>query len=282
MKEYSHEFADQWFYTPSPFEKSGGIWPIRSGRNEAKSHYKIGPRFITYYSLHFVLKGEGEFSQGHFKKTLKAGDLFCLYPKQTHQYRTNPNNRLHMFWLAFDGRQAQTLLHRIGISEQSPYVSDLISEDVKSTIDNLSSKFSRVRSSEELERISLIYQLFHYLFIRANERSLVKKVTESNWVQKSKEYMDMHYAEGISVADVAKFVNLHRSYFTNSFAEKTGSGPLQYLLSLKMKRATEMLKSTDFTVTEIALSVGYSDLYSFSRAFKSYFGMSPKQYRESI
>ncbi|GGH85871.1 AraC-like DNA-binding protein [Pullulanibacillus pueri] len=280
MQEYSHEYADHWFYTPSPFEKASGIWPIRAGRTSSKPHYKIGPRFITYYSLHFVLDGKGEFSQGAFKKTLRPGDIFCLYPKQTHQYRTDPKHCLQMFWFAFDGRQAQSLLQRIGLNEHSPFIADLISKEVRSTIEDLGNKFSDLKESEILDRISLIYKLFYQLSNRALEKNLVKKITSQNWLKRSIDYMNTHYAEGISVTDVAKYVGLHRSYFTSSFIKKMNMGPLQYLLSLKMNKASHMLKATNYTITEIALSIGYSDLYSFSRAFKSYFGQSPKQFRE--
>lgn len=280
MEEYSHEYADHWFYTPTPFEKSGGIWPIRAGKTLTKSNYKIGPRFITYYSLHFVLDGKGEFFQGGYRTQLKKGDLFCLYPKKTHQYHTDPNHCLKMFWFAFEGRQAQALLQRIGLSEHSPHVDGLISDKVKEIMVELENKFSDIKEMETLDRVSLIYSLFFHLSNEAVERNLIEEITSTNWLQKSIEYMDIHYAEGISVTDVTKYIGLHRSYFTNSFTNKVGVGPFQYLLSLKMNKASQMLKkSTNFSITEIALSLGYSDLYSFSRAFKNYYGMSPKEFK---
>lgn len=282
MKEYSHEYADHWFYTSSPFEKAGGIWPVRAGKMKAKPHYNIGPRFITYYSLHFVLKGKGEFSQGGYKNTLRPGDIFCLYPQKKHQYCTDPDNCLQMFWLAFDGSQARELLHGIGLSEYTPHAADLISKDVHNTINDLVIKFSDIKEKEILDRISLIYKLFYHLSNSAIEKNLVKKITSTNWLKRSIEYMKTHYAEGISVSDVAKYAGLHRSYFTDSFMKEMNTTPVQYLLSLKMNKASKMLKSTKYTITDIALSIGYSDLYSFSRAYKKYYGVSPKQFRDWI
>lgn len=58
MKEDHHEFLDIIFFTPSEFEKAGGAWPIRIGRNIAKTNYHIGPRTTPYYYLLFVLEGK--------------------------------------------------------------------------------------------------------------------------------------------------------------------------------------------------------------------------------
>lgn len=279
MQEYSHEYANHWYYTSSPFEKASGIWPVRAGETTAKPHYKIGPRFITYYSLHFVLEGKGEFSQDNYKNALRRGDIFCLYPQKKHVYSTDPDNCLHMFWFAFDGRQARALLQGIGLSENTPHVADLLSEDSLNTINNLGKKFSDIKEKETLDLISLIYKLFYQLSNNAIEKNIVKKISSTNWLQKSIDYMNTHYAEGISVTDVANYVGLHRSYFTGSFTKEMSTAPIQYLLSLKMKKASQMLKNTKYPITDIALSIGYSDLYSFSRAFKKYYDLSPKQFR---
>src|SRR5690606_37221192 len=77
---------------------------------------------------------------------------------------------------------------------------------------------------------------------------------------------------------VAKYIGVHRSHFTKEFVNEFGITPVQYLLSLKMNRAKEMLSEKSFSITEIAYSLGYSDLYSFSRAFKNFFGVSPTKY----
>lgn len=280
MQEFSHEYAYHWFHFPTTLEKTAGLWPIRSGRNKAKSHFKVGPRVITYFSVHFVLKGEGMIIQGETKKHLKEGDLFCLFPNQTHQYTTDPNNPLELFWLAFDGKQATPLLNRIGLSQHSFIIDSLINNDIISVLDELSHHFTNNIKDDELNRLSIIYKLFYHISLQTKERNLTP-VTTINWIQESKKYMDMHFADDITVKDVAKYAGIHRSHFTTSFVKEVGITPLQYLLTLKMNRASQMISEHSYTITEIAYSLGYSDLYSFSRAFKNYYKVSPKQYLKS-
>lgn len=279
MKEYSHEYAEHWFHNPTPVERSGELWPIRAGRNIAKPNYRIGPRLITYYSVHFVLEGEGMFSQNETKIRIQQGDLFCLLPNQTHYYSSDPHKLLKMFWLAFDGKQSAALLKHFGITNYSPHVSGLINEDIITILDELSSHFKRFAEDDELNGLSIIYKLFHHLTVQSKRKNLTI-TTPTSWVQKCKEYMDIHFAENISVNDVAKYVGIHRSHFTTSFVNEVGVTPIKYLLSLKMNRALQLISEGTHTITEIALSLGYSDLYSFSRAFKNYFNVSPTQYLE--
>ncbi|MEK3888190.1 helix-turn-helix transcriptional regulator [Bacillus sp. FSL K6-3431] len=277
MKEFSHEHAEHWFHNPTPIEKAGGLWPIRAGQNKAKSNYRMGPRIITYYSLHFILAGEGSFSQNETIKEIQQGDIFCLLPNQTHQYSSNPDHPLRMFWLAFDGRQANPLLKRIGITNYSTHVKGILSEEITGILSELATHFKKDDEDDDLFGLSIMYKLFHSLSVQSKQKDLTP-TPPRNWLQKSQEYMNMHFAENVSVKDVAKYVGIHRSYFTDSFVNEVGVTPGKYLLSLKMNRALELISEKAHTITEIALSLGYSDLYSFSRAFKNYYDVSPNQY----
>lgn len=277
MQEYAHEYAEHWLYYTTPLEKNGGIWPIRAGHNRTKPHFKIGPRIINYYSLHFVLNGKGKLVQGNMTKELKKGDVFCLFPKQTHYYITDPDDCLELFWLALDGKQIVSLLNRIGFTPYSFHIESFITDKIIEVLQEIIRHFQQYLKDDELQRLSFIFKLLHHLSVEASSRKL-STITPVNWIQKSKQYMDTHYTEDITVRDVAKYIGVHRSHFTKEFVNEFGITPVQYLLSLKMNRAKEMLSEKSFSITEIAYSLGYSDLYSFSRAFKNFFGVSPTKY----
>lgn len=88
--------------------------------------------------------------------------------------------------------------------------------------------------------------------------------------------------EGISVADVVKIAGVHRSHVHNAFIRRTGLSPGQYLNKLRMEKGAEMLMAQDMSVTDISYSLGYPDLFSFSRAFCRHFGIAPTHYRKQI
>ena len=71
------------------------------------------------------------------------------------------------------------------------------------------------------------------------------------------------------------------SWFIQRFKESTGFSPLQYVLKLRIANAQSLLEHTDYTITEIAGAVGYSNALYFSRLFHKYMGMSPREYRST-
>lgn len=91
-------------------------------------------------------------------------------------------------------------------------------------------------------------------------------------------YIDTHFAEDISVADVAAHVGLSPDYLTRQFKQVTGVAPISYLRRYRLARAMEYLDAGR-SVTDTALLVGFQSLAHFSREFKQELGVSPSQYR---
>jgi len=183
LQEYVHEYAEHWLYYTTPMEKNGGVWPIRAGHNKTKPHFKIGPRIINFYSLHFVLNGEGVLTQGKATRKLKKGDVFCLFPKQTHSYFTDPNRPLELFWLALNGKQVDSLLNRVGFTLYSTHIKGFITDEIRRLLKEMISHFRKNLKEDELLRLGYIFKLLHYLSIEATERNL-SAITPFNCIQK--------------------------------------------------------------------------------------------------
>lgn len=278
MKEFDHEFAEHIYYTASAFEKKGGLWPVRAGRNEAKPGYSVGPKIIECYSIHFVLEGAVDFEYKAGSATLSSGDLFCLYPHHKYLYRraisADKQAPLRLYWLAFNGAQAPYLLDRLGISREKPYLRDRLTPDTEAA---LRETLALMQGAGDDYRLSAaMYRVFGHLR-DARERDRAEP-GEEHWIATAINHMQTHYMEGITVADVVRVAGVHRSHLYSAMARETGMGPQQYLTKLRMERAVEMLKTRAYSVTEVALSLGYPDLYSFTRAFGNYFGTPPSRY----
>ncbi len=78
---------------------------------------------------------------------------------------------------------------------------------------------------------------------------------------------------------MAGSTGLNASYFGKVFKEATGKTPQQYLIGYRMAKAAELLKLTSMSVAEVGAEVGYPNQLHFSRAFKSVYGLSPRDWR---
>ena len=96
------------------------------------------------------------------------------------------------------------------------------------------------------------------------------------------DYMNAHYTENITVIQLAQKFSMSEKNFIRYFHFNTGISPKRYLIEQRMKYAGELLSDKKCSITEIAQTVGYSDPYSFSKAFHKYYGESPSIYRKSL
>lgn len=83
----------------------------------------------------------------------------------------------------------------------------------------------------------------------------------------------------LSVDDLSKEVGISRSGLYRRFSDVTGQKPTEFIRSIRLKHAAEMLHSTDKSVSEIAYMCGFSSPSYFNRRFKEMFGMAPSEYR---
>jgi len=77
---------------------------------------------------------------------------------------------------------------------------------------------------------------------------------------------------------LAEMTGMSAVYFRKLFTEIMGISPIAYVHELRIRKAKEMLRSDHGTLTDVALSLGYANLYDFSRDFKRHTGVAPSQY----
>lgn len=95
------------------------------------------------------------------------------------------------------------------------------------------------------------------------------------------EYIDQHYNEPISLADLANHFHFNPSYLSTYFSQHHGIGFNEYLNQIRIEKAKSYLENKNVSISEISGFVGYSDHSYFCKVFKKMTGMSPSKYRKS-
>jgi len=96
------------------------------------------------------------------------------------------------------------------------------------------------------------------------------------------ELLHTNLCSHISIADVARSVNMSRSRFGHLFKMEMSQSPAQYLRTLRMKEAQRMLSETFLSVKEIRARLGNLDRSHFSREFEKFSGFTPTEFRKRL
>jgi AraC family transcriptional regulator len=94
---------------------------------------------------------------------------------------------------------------------------------------------------------------------------------------KGKSYLEERLQENIHILDIAQEAGLSEYHFFRLFKTSFGITPQQYLIQIRLTKAWQLLKSGHYNITEVAHLVGFADIYSFSKAFKKRFKISPTE-----
>ena len=95
-----------------------------------------------------------------------------------------------------------------------------------------------------------------------------------------KNYMDTHYHENITLDTIAEVSHLNKYYLSHIFSKAFGISPITYLLERRILNSKQLLKSSDYNITQIAHMTGFSSANYFSQSFKRSTGMTPAAYRK--
>jgi len=112
-----------------------------------------------------------------------------------------------------------------------------------------------------------------------NARGIQTK-KESSIIENALAYIGNNYNKDISLVDVSREVNISPYYFSKVFKDETGWNFIEYLTNLRIEKAKELLSSTECSMKEICVMVGYSEPNYFSRTFKKNVGVTPTEYKE--
>ncbi|MEV5025765.1 response regulator transcription factor [Paenibacillus sp. LPE1-1-1.1] len=140
--------------------------------------------------------------------------------------------------------------------------------DCQMTIGDFHSREQILEQLEELARLVM------------DEAMKTRSSSGQSIVKTIQKYVDDNFAYELTLASLAGMFHLNETYLSGLFKLHVGVTFSEYLTSLRMKKAGELLAQSELKLTDIAMLVGISSSSYFSTSFKKYYGLSPKEYRE--
>ncbi|MGG1551082.1 response regulator transcription factor [Paenibacillus ferrarius] len=109
-----------------------------------------------------------------------------------------------------------------------------------------------------------------------------RKGKQKDPIEEAKQYMENRLAEDVSLEEVAEYVGLNPSYFSQLFKQSTNETFVQYRTRRRMEKAKKLLEQPQWRITDISGEVGYADHPHFTKTFKKYEGCLPSEYRHKM
>ncbi|RUS46561.1 AraC family transcriptional regulator [Cohnella sp. AR92] len=250
------------------------------GKEDCAPLHSFGPGIRDVYKFHFIHKGQGIVKVGGETYALSAGQAFVIYPNVVIFYQADEHDPWTYSYCGFRGNLAEGWMARTSLAPEQPvFAMDL--QVMPYLYEQLTETLAH-ESSRDLRLNAVMYRFMTALIetlpaCPAEEAGGAKKANV--YVHRAMEYIHAHYAESLSVEQLASDLGLDRKYFSAIFKEGRGLPPQQYLMQYRMRKACELLRGSTFSVGEIARSVGYEDALLFSKMFKKFAGASPTEYR---
>ena len=111
-------------------------------------------------------------------------------------------------------------------------------------------------------------------------QSALNKATQ-HLIRTAMAYIHVHFAEPISREEIAEQIGISPDYLTDCFRQELGITPITYLRRYRIRQACELLRSSEQSITQVALAVGFSDSAHFTRTFQRELNMTPRAFRRS-
>ncbi|MBQ9334148.1 MAG: helix-turn-helix transcriptional regulator [Lachnospiraceae bacterium] len=130
--------------------------------------------------------------------------------------------------------------------------------------------------------MSLLVLLARFSLSRSNDNQTTSNITKKKHFNRFKhvfEYIDLHYADNLTLESVAEYSGFSKYYFSRLFKEYCGYNFYDYLVIRRIKTAELLLTQPKYTITEVALQSGFSSISTFNRTFKKLKGCTPGDYK---
>lgn len=246
--------------------------------NAVNESFKWGPGIQEHYAIHYVKKGRGFFECVGKKYPVAQGQCFLLNPGLLVHYYPDDAEPWEYAWISFSGTAVKKLLMQTTAFSPAP-VSGNVGDTVAALLREAACNFRRHNAAADMRNIGYFYLILSQLTERFPAYS---EKRSQNWaIYRTAEFIEQNYRRhDLNIELLANEMKMNRISLYRNFMREFDISPKQYMIEVRMSRAKELLRSSEFSVKSIAYSVGYSDQLYFAKVFRKKTGYTPSAYRE--
>ncbi|MFR8340080.1 MAG: AraC family transcriptional regulator [Eisenbergiella massiliensis] len=236
------------------------------------------PHMHYFTELCYIKKGTGNYLIEDQNFPIKEDDFIIINSNTSHTERSVGEIPLEYIILgveglnfSFGGEHEHLIFNCRRDHEEFAYFMDSLLEEMENK-----------KPHYELVCQDLLNMLIVKLIRRTNfSFEFVPSVKSSRECIKLKQYMEANYNQNITLDTLAQVSHLNKYYMVHAFTRQFGCSPMNYLMEVRIKASKELLASTDYSITEVAQSSGFSSQSYFAQCFLKHCHMTASAYRKA-
>lgn len=220
----------------------------------------------------YITHGSAEYIFNNYSFTVNSGDVFYLSKNSLYSINILTDSYRFIF-VDFDFCRDK---------ESSEYYSDIFHAEDLFNIEKLFHKLLKEWTLRKASYIqichSVLYEIYAFLIRTKNQTYIPSNVISK--LDPAIQYIyDNFINQSINISYLAKLSCMSEVHFRRLFKKIYSTSPSKYITNLKINRSKELLKYKTYTIAHIAVSVGFQNIYYFSKVFKQETGVTPSEYR---
>ena len=269
------------FVEHTPQETDGKIQIVRLTPKGFTHQHK-------YFELVYVLRGTAKRKLSDALIPVSAGDYYVANPLSAHGYEDLQDLEVvnclflpeYIDRALTDCPSISALLSnrilRFGVPVDIS-IADRVFHDTDGTVGRIVKNMEREYADRRTGHMEILRCYLTQVLVHATRACETRIPHEA--VTKVMEYLKVHYVEPLSLEILSQLAGYTPQYLSSLFSDEVGMSIQEFLQRLRIEEACKLLLSTSLPVAEIAAAVGYQDTRHFSKVFRRYQIMSPKEYR---
>lgn len=259
-------------------------FPVKLSMAQEQDIAKNTPLFASHWHEHlefwYLDKGEAKIYHNSRQSVIRGGDLAIANSNELHSAYV-VSSELRYFCIIIDPKFFAPELGRGEFVFNNIIYGD---DKIKRFFDDIFEEHKNHAVGFDMAIKAKLYELLVYLVRNHVCRHIsgeeyVARVNKLERVMPAVRYIEQNYNTEISYTELAKLLNVSKYHFCHLFKEATGKTVVQYINEARLDKAYHLLKNTDMNITQISMSVGFSDMNYFSRLFRRYKHMPPSKVR---
>jgi AraC-like DNA-binding protein len=214
--------------------------------------------------------------------SMVGGDLLVVRPHEKHGSGQSPEDKGALYWLLLHVPEPNQRFLSLSPAQGQSIARQLLqlsprhfkgNVELKKTLKRIFTAFEADRTP--LHAANLQNLLLRFLLDLLNCHAHSKNPGPSPEIQQIQLFIDQHIYEVIQLSELAEAANLSLSRFKMRFKKEVGTPPAQYLVRKKIEKSQQLLASGRYSVTDVAMKMGFSSSQYYATVFKRYTGQSP-------